>query len=271
MGMSGSGGGSSSGKTTSKSQGFQQQMSLSQLLSNLFSSGTSSSTSTGTGATTGTSTGTSTTSSPYAALLARIGQGLSGTGTAITKTVGQQMLEALRTGGVGSFIPWITRNLDTVRSAASGGVQGLRQQLARAGFGNTAAGQAQIAQAQQAAGEEVAQVPSRAVQSLVSEAPGFGLSAATAGTGAISAAQPFASTTQTTNQFATQSQQQEQQQSQFIQQQIQNIINNSIQQGGFSNVGTGTSSSHQQPGFWDLFMSGLQDAAVLGGGSSSSY
>jgi len=262
LGMSGSGGGSSRGSSTNSSRGFNLSTFLSQLISNLFSSGQSTGTTTGT--TGGTSTGTSSTTSPYAGILANIGQGLSGTGTAITKQVGNQMLEALRTGGVNSFIPWITRNLDTVRSSGSQGVQNLRQTLSRAGFGNTAAGQAQIAQANQAANQATANVPSEAAQSLISQAPGFGLNAANAGVGAISAAQPFSATTTTANQFNTNSIQNSIQN--FIQQQIQNVINNAISQGGFSQVNTGTTNQSSQPGFWDLFSQGLQDAALAYGG-----
>src|SRR5215472_1732938 len=112
--------------------------------------------------------------SPYAAPLAASGMTDIGAGQQLTQTSAAQMLEALRTGGVNAFIPWIQRAVDSVRQGGSQGVQSLRQQLATGGFGSTLAGQAQLAQAQQQTAQQVASTPSDLIQSWITQAPGYG-------------------------------------------------------------------------------------------------
>ena len=134
----------------------------------------------------GTSSGTSSTTSPYAAPLANIGTLLTNVGSPLTSLAGSQYLEALRTGGVNSFLPFITRALDAVRSQGSESVQNLRQMLARSGLGRTGLGQADLAQAQQQAGQNVASTPMEFIQQTIQNAGGFGANLLGAATGALS-------------------------------------------------------------------------------------
>jgi hypothetical protein len=231
MGLGGSSSGSSSGSNVSRGSQF-QSASGSSFLNNLLNFMQNS---------------TSTTSSPYADRLARFGTQQEKTAQPILSLLGSQTLEAMRTGGVNAFIPWITRAVDAVRQAGSSGVQALRQTLARGGFGGTLAGQGAVAQAQQQAGETAAATPTDLAMQLISGAGPFATGLASGGGGQIAAAMPGATTTTGTT-SGTQTGQ---------------------QQAGYSGTQFGTSSgvnigNQQQsftPSFWDLFAQGLGLAA----------
>jgi hypothetical protein len=228
MGLGGSSQQSSTGSNVSKSFGTQSG-SFSNWLNNLLNFSQQS---------------TSTQTSPYAQALARFGTQQEKTAQPILSLLGSQTLEALRTGGVNAFIPWISRAVDAVRQKGSAGVQGLRQQLARGGFGGTLAGQGAVAQAQQQAGEQAASTPTDLTMQLISGAGPFATGLATGGGGQIAAAQPFAAT-QTGQTTGTQAGQQQAGGQQYA-------------QSSQSGVNYGQSQTTSTPSFWDYLLSGLQ-------------
>lgn len=191
-------------------------------------------------------TSTTTQTSPYASALARFGIGQEKTAQPIMSLLGSQTLEALRTGGVNAFIPWISRAVDAVKQAGASGVQGLRQQLARGGFGGTLAGQGALAQAQQQAGETAASTPSNLAMQLISGAGPFATGLATGGGGQIAAAMPFAATGTTTGTTTG------------TQTGAQTSGGQTFQQEQQSGVNYGQSQTTSTPSFWDYLLQGLQ-------------
>lgn len=232
MGLGGSSSGSSSASNVSKSFGTQSG-SFSNWLNNLLNFRQS-------------STGTTSTTSPYAQALERFGVQQEKTAQPILSLLGSQTLEALRTGGVNAFLPWIQRAVDAVRQAGSSGVQALRQNLARGGFGNTLAGQGAVAQAQQQAGETAAATPTDLAMQLITGAPSFATGLASGGGGQIAAAMPGATTTTATGTTTGQQTGQQTSGGQAYQQATQSGVN----------VGQGTQTT--TPSFWDYLLQGLQ-------------
>lgn len=198
------------------------------------------------------SSGTSSQTSPYAERLARFGTQQEKTAQPILSLLGSQTLEALRTGGVNAFLPWISRAVDAVRQAGSSGVQSLRQQLARGGFGGTEAGQGAVAQAQQQAGETAAATPTDLVMQLISGAGPFATGLAAGGGGQIAGAMPGAMTTAFTGA------------SRGTQTGQQTSGGQSYGQQTSSGVNYGQSQTTTTPSFWDYFLSGLDSGAELG-------
>lgn len=147
----------------------------------------------------GTSSGSSSVSSPYASTLGSMGKQEFKIAQPLLQTLGSQFLEALRTGGVNSFLPWITRALDASRQSASQGIQSLRQNLARTGLGGSSFGQSEIDQAQMQAGESANQTPAQMVMQFIQGAPGFAQGLASDATGNIAAAGNLDQTTNTTS------------------------------------------------------------------------
>jgi hypothetical protein len=147
----------------------------------------------------GTSSGTSSTSSPWSAALGNIGQSAWGMAKPLLNNLGSDFLEALRTGGVNSFLPWITRALDASRASSSGGIQDLRQNLARTGQGGSSFGQEQIQTAETQSGEQANMIPSSMIMDFIKQAPGFATGLANTAVGAESAAGNLNQTTTTTS------------------------------------------------------------------------
>lgn len=144
---------------------------------------------------------TNQTTSPYAPALAKFGVQQMKTAEPINAQLGSQFLEALRTGGVNSFIPWITRALDSVRSAGSTGVEQLRQNLARSGFGGSSEGQAMLAQGEQQANQQTAMTPAQMIMQFITGAPAFASNTANSGANALSGAMSGNTTTTATPSF----------------------------------------------------------------------
>ena len=136
----------------------------------------------------GTSTGTSSTTSPWAGPLGSFGTFETKLARPLLNTLGSQFLEALRTGGVNSFIPWITRAVDASRSAASTSNEELQQRLARSGFDRTSAGAAIAGNQAFAGNQNVAATPEEMIMNFIQGAPSFATSLASGGTSALSAA-----------------------------------------------------------------------------------
>jgi hypothetical protein len=203
------------------------------------------------------------TASPYAAPLAASGQADITAGIPLVQTSASQMLEALRTGGVNAFIPWISRAVDAVRQAGSTGVQTLRQGLARSGMGNTLGGQAAVAQAEQQAGQQAASTPANLIQNWIQQAPAYGAALTSAGRGGLAAAMPGAMTVtgKETGRQATTGTASEQINS--LLNALQQINQYQTQRG----VGTSTSTTTNQPSFWDMFNQSLMAGGALGAGA----
>ncbi len=126
-------------------------------------------------ATSGTTTKSS---SPFAAPLA----GMAGSEWKIAKPllqqIGSQYSEALRTGGVDSFIPWISRALDASRSAGSTSLDQLRQKLATMGMGGSSEAAALEGRASMSNAGNLATTPEEMIMNFISGAPGFALNTA---------------------------------------------------------------------------------------------
>ena len=133
-------------------------------------------------------TSSSSTSSPYAGPLANLATILQGIGSPIAGQLGSQYLEALRTGGVGSFLPFITRAMDAVRQGGSQSIQQLRQMLARSGFANSAMTPGTLAQANQQVNQQAAMTPSEMLQSWISGAGPFATNLISQALGGLQAA-----------------------------------------------------------------------------------
>lgn len=146
----------------------------------------------------GTSTGTSSVSSPYATPLGNMGKSLWATAQPLIKTIGADFLEALRTGGVNSFLPWITRALDASRRSSSMGIQDMRQNLARTGLGGSSFGEQELDTAQTAAGDEANQIPANMIMQMIQGAPGFATNLSRGATANYEAAGGLDQTRQTT-------------------------------------------------------------------------
>lgn len=131
---------------------------------------------------------TSSTSSPYAAPLAGYSQQLAGVGIPLATTAASQMMEALRTGGVNAFLPFITRAMDAVRQQGTQTIQNLRQALARSGFARTGMATSELAQANQAVNQQAALTPTDLIQQLITQAGPFGAQLTGAGLSGLSTA-----------------------------------------------------------------------------------
>src|SRR5713101_3586198 len=160
----------------------------------------------------GGSTQNTQTNSPWAGPLGNMGKSAWKIAQPLMSTLGSQFLEALKTGGVNSFIPWINRAVDASRMSASKGIEGLRQNLARSGQGNSAFGEAELSEANMQAGNEIANTPEEMIMSFIQGAPGFALGTGKLAEGAMAGA------------------------------------------GGLQN----TQNTQTTPGFWDLFMQGME-------------
>lgn len=147
----------------------------------------------------GASSQTTSNNSPWAGPLAAMGKQAWGVAQPLLSTLGSQFLEALKTGGVNSFLPWINRAVDASRMASSKGIEGLRQNLARTGQTGSF-GQQALSEAEMSAGDATANIPSQLIQSFISGAPGFALGAGGLGVKSTAAAGNLQNTSTTTSQ-----------------------------------------------------------------------
>jgi len=148
----------------------------------------------------GASTQNTQNNSPWAGPLGNMGKSAWKMAQPLMSTLGSQFLEALKTGGVNSFIPWINRAVDASRMSASKGMEGLRQNLARSGQGNSAFGEAQLSEANMQAGNQVANTPEEMIMSFIQGAPGFALGTGKLAAGAMEGAGGLQNTQTTTSQ-----------------------------------------------------------------------
>lgn len=146
-----------------------------------------------------TSTGSSSTSSPYAGPLGQMGKTEFGIAKPLMSTLGSQFLEALKTGGVNSFLPWITRALDASRQSSSQGLEGARQKLAQTGLGGSSFGQQELSAAKTDAGNQANQIPANMIMQFLQGAPQFALGLGSQASGNYAAAGGLDNTTQTTS------------------------------------------------------------------------
>lgn len=148
----------------------------------------------------GGSSSTQSTSSPWASSLGAIGNQQWRIAKPLLQQMGSQFLEALRTGGINSFIPWISRAMDTVRRSSSQGIENLRQNEARTGQAGSTFGQQAITSAQTQAGEEANNTPEQMIMQWIQQAPGFAGNLAARATGSLSSAASFDNTVKQTSQ-----------------------------------------------------------------------
>ena len=100
-----------------------------------------------------------------------------------------QVLEALKTGGVGAQIPSIQRSVEASRGATAQALRGTEEDLAASGLGRTAFGQRALAETRLAGEQQTAQIPTLMAQDFLSVAPSLALgSAAQSFSGLTSAA-----------------------------------------------------------------------------------
>src|SRR5205814_9899818 len=85
---------------------------------------------------------------------------------------------AMRTGGVGAYIPIAQQSVEQSRAATSNTMQGIEASLARAGLGRTPFGQNILAQAAETGALDVESIYPSIVKSLISVAPSFALGSA---------------------------------------------------------------------------------------------
>ena len=137
--------------------------------------------------------------SPYSQGLAREAKDEFAVSDPIIKTLGAQYLEALRTGGVNSFIPWLTRAIDSVRQAGSQSMEQVRQQLARTGLGRSSEGSAILAQTGQEQANTTALTPSQMIMQFIGGAGNFAGNVASLGSRNLATAAQFNNTRTTTS------------------------------------------------------------------------
>ncbi len=148
----------------------------------------------------GASTQNTQNNSPWAGPLGNMGKSAWKIAQPLMSTLGSQFLEALKTGGVNSFIPWINRAVDASRMSASQGIEGLRQNLARSGQGNSAFGEAELSEANMQAGNQVANTPEEMIMQFISGAPSFALGTGKLAAGAMEGAGGLQNTSKTQSQ-----------------------------------------------------------------------
>ena len=147
----------------------------------------------------GKSSGSSTTTSPYAGTLAKFGiQDLKAAEPVMQQLLGQEG-EALRTGGITNQIPIINRQVDAARQASSQSAQSTQQMLSKYGLANSAFGAGIMANQNQIANQEVANVPANEVERILGQAPGVVGEATSAGANLLGTAANFNNTTKTSS------------------------------------------------------------------------
>jgi hypothetical protein len=248
-GPSTSSSGSSNTSSASASSGFGSWLStFENAFSNLFNTNSSQ-------ATSNTGTSTSSTVSPYAADLYKAGLQRVNTTAPVLQQFSNQALEAMRTGGVGTNIPIVSRAIDASTAASGISMEQLRQNLARAGFSGSSFATNALTNEATAAGQSAAAIGPAAAQSYIAQAPTLGLD--TGGTNAVAQAGGLdATTTGATAGTGTSTE-------------TGSGTSSGTTGGNSSGAGSqygntiGTSNGTQQqtsqttPGFWDTFLQGL--------------
>lgn len=84
-----------------------------------------------------------------------------------------QMLEALKTGGVGAQIPLIQRSVEASKQATSNAMVGTTEGLAQSNLVGTPFGQRILAQQRQAGAQQASQIPTQIAGQIAGGAPAF--------------------------------------------------------------------------------------------------
>jgi hypothetical protein len=150
-----------------------------------------------------------------------------------------QAMEAMRTGGVGTNIPIVSRALDASTAASGQNMESLRENLARSGYGGSSFATNALTNQAQTAGQQAAAIGPAAAESYIAAAPQIGLD--TGGTSAMAQAAGL----------------------------VTSGTSSGSSSGTSSGSGTGTSTETGQsttnPGFWDTFFQGLSGGSNLVG------
>jgi len=99
-----------------------------------------------------------------------------------------QVLEALKTGGVGAQIPSIQRSVEASKQATSSALRGLDEDLASSGFGRTGFGARARGETLLAGEQATAQIPTLMAQDWLSVAPSLALGSAAQSFGGLTSA-----------------------------------------------------------------------------------
>lgn len=133
-----------------------------------------------------TSTGTS--SSPYAPLIASIGQQMWKMAKPVDQQMAAQTGEALRTGGINARIPMINNAMGAARQAYSGSYWQTHDALARSGLLNSSFGEGILANLQQSGGQQIAGIPTDVASGFISQGAPAVENLGNAGVGALGTA-----------------------------------------------------------------------------------
>jgi hypothetical protein len=179
------------------------------------------------------------TSSQYGGALYGAGLQREKTTLPVLQQFASQTMEAMRTGGVGTNIPIVSRALDASTAASGQNMESLRQTLARSGYGGSSFATNALTGQSQAAGQQAAAIGPGIAQSFIGAAPQIGLD-----TGGLSAMGQAAGLTTTGTSSGTTS---------------------SMGRTQESGVSSGTSTTTSNPGFWNTFLQGLSGGADVAG------
>ncbi len=137
------------GKSGGESQQTSQQGSVSDTVANAFST---------------------TTPSPY---LEPAASAMLGNVQPLNAEFSKQLLEGLRTGGVGAQIPIISKAVEESKRALSGTLQGIEAEMARTGLSGTPFGTRQKAETKRAGEYATSQIPTNYIAELLKLIPGW--------------------------------------------------------------------------------------------------
>jgi len=120
--------------------------------------------------------------------LMQMGQKLFKQSGPVRKELFAQVLEALKTGGVGAQIPVIQRAVENSRAASGQALQQTSDQLAGANLSGTPYGQSILAQGRIAGNLASANIPTDIAQQFIGMGPGLATTTAQQGLGAVQSA-----------------------------------------------------------------------------------
>lgn len=100
-------------------------------------------------------------------------RGLFKTQQPIRRELSAQILEALKTGGVGAQIPIVQRAVEGTKQATSGALRGTEEALAGGNLMNTPFGQQILAQQRQAGAQAASNIPTDIARAFIGGAPEF--------------------------------------------------------------------------------------------------
>lgn len=142
---------------------------------------------------------------PGAGKLSKLATQLFNETTPMRQQLGQQMMEALTTGGVGARIPMIQRAVESSKAATSQALQGTNKQLAQTGTAGTPFASGILSNILGQGELQTANIPTAIANEFIQMVPNFSLGSAQSGLqGLSSAVSANATTTASKNQAAAQ-------------------------------------------------------------------